>query len=90
MIYHFISPDPFQLVFIFCPIIAIILGIVFAQLRWKQVIAPLAGFLLPLLYITTDWNSFKVNLEAWFLWGILYAIIAYVAGWITNKRKHRT
>ncbi|MEK3914238.1 DUF2651 family protein [Paenibacillus sp. FSL H7-0331] len=82
MIYRFIDVNPFQLVFVICPLISIILGIVFAIMQQNKVIAPIIACLLPLLFTTVDLSTFKANLEAWFLWGVIYALIAYISGWV--------
>ncbi|WP_379320358.1 hypothetical protein [Paenibacillus puldeungensis] len=72
------NPDPFQMVFLFCPLLAVVIGAVSAFLRRGKIIAPIIAFLFPLLYITTDWNTFKMNWDAWLLWGVLYAVIAFL------------
>lgn len=77
MIYHLMNPDPFLMVFLFCPLLAVIIGAASAFLCKSRYIAPVIAFLLPLLYITTNWSTFIGNWGAWLLWGSMYAAIAY-------------
>ncbi|GIM44460.1 hypothetical protein DNHGIG_00090 [Collibacillus ludicampi] len=71
--------NPFILTLVFCPLISVLLGAWFAMMRKKKLIALVVSFVLPLLYITSDWNTFIANLGAWLLWGTLYALVAYLA-----------
>jgi hypothetical protein len=35
---------------------------------------------LPLLFITTNVETFIVNIDAWIFWGTIYGLIAYGTG----------
>lgn len=93
MIYRFMELDPLLLIFVICPLLSILLGGVLSWLDLDKKIAPITAFLFPLLYITSDWAAFKANLGAWILYGALYSLIAYVAGWVMSlikgKRHHK-
>ncbi|UHA74415.1 hypothetical protein [Paenibacillus sp. 481] len=88
IIYHFMNPNPFVLVIILCPFVSVVFGFILALLRTKAWIAPAISFLLPLIYVTTDWKAFSANIDAWMFWGIIYALIAYIAGHLVSKNQH--
>lgn len=84
MIYQFIEVNPFSLVLEICPLLSLILGLAFAVMRMHRIVAPILAFLLPLLFTTVDWRTFEANLDAWILWGVIYALIAYITGWVIS------
>lgn len=55
----------------------IIIPIVLIQFRVKIYWGLLIALLLPLLFIATDLTTIKVNLGAWALYGIVYALLTY-------------
>ncbi len=76
MLYRYSSVNPFLLTIGILPVIAVLLGISTIALE-KKYIAILISFLLPLLFITTNWETFIANLDAWIFWGVLYGAITY-------------
>lgn len=78
MIYNFVYINQFLLALIICPIIALAIGFVMARFNKSIKIALVISFLLPLIYTTGNWNVFVANLDAWFMWGILYVVAAYI------------
>ncbi|MMZ67972.1 hypothetical protein D1872_306140 [compost metagenome] len=51
-----------------------------ARFNKSTKVALVISFLLPLIYTTGNWNVFVANLDAWFMWGIMYVVAAYIGG----------
>lgn len=85
MIYNWFNPNPFILVVVVCPLVSLLTGAVLALFRCRKWMAPALAFLLPLLYITSDLVTFWANVDAWLMWGIVYAVLAYGMGWLVWK-----
>ncbi|WP_342554350.1 hypothetical protein [Paenibacillus sp. FSL R7-0652] len=72
--------NPLFIVFVLCPLIAVLIGVCWYTAAWcSRTIALGVSFLLPLLYITTDWMTFTANLGAWLMYGIMYGLITWAA-----------
>lgn len=74
--------DPFALVLVYMPICAFIIGMVSPFVFNKKYIGSLLSFFLPLLYTTTNWETFAANIDAWVLWGSLYALVAFLGTYL--------
>jgi len=85
MIYNWCNPNPFVLVIVICPLISLLMGAFLALFRCRKWLAPALAFLLPLLYITSDLATFQANVDAWLMWGIMYAFLAHGMGWLMWK-----
>jgi hypothetical protein len=79
MLYWYIDMNPFLLTMGIMPAIAVFLGISAIALK-KKYIAIVISFLLPLVFITTNRETFIANLDAWLFWGVLYGAITYGTG----------
>lgn len=79
MLYHYIYINPFLLTMGIMPAIAAVLGISIIISK-KKYLASAISFLLPLLFITTNVETFIVNIDAWIFWGTIYGFIAYGTG----------
>lgn len=79
MIYWlFENVNPIFVVFVLCPFIAIILGVCWYATKWcSRAIALGVSFCLPLLYITSNWETFTANLDAFFMYGVGYSLITW-------------
>lgn len=53
--------------------------------RKPKQVALILSFLLPLVYTTGNWAVFKANIDAWFLWGIVYVGLAFIAGKLADR-----
>jgi hypothetical protein len=73
--------NPLFLVFVLCPMLAVIMGgcwYVLKVSKWyTRAIALGVSFLLPLLYITSDWATFTANLDAWLMYGLGYSLVTW-------------
>lgn len=70
--------NPIFVVFVLCPLIALILGVCWYATKWRsRAIALGVSFFLPLLYITSDWGTFTANLDALFMYGVVYSLITW-------------
>lgn len=76
MLYRYIDMNPFLLTMGIMPAIAVFLGISAIVLK-KKYIAIVISFLLPLVFITTNRETFIANLDAWLFWGVLYGAITF-------------
>lgn len=78
LIYHFFpSLSPALIALVICPLAAWLMGMGAAWCHWRRGTL-LIVFLLPLIFITSDLETFLVNLDAWLLYGLLYVGLAYV------------
>ncbi|AJQ26661.1 hypothetical protein [Pelosinus fermentans] len=88
MLYRYIDMNPFLLTMGIMPAIAVFLGISAIVLK-KKYIAIVISFLLPLVFLTTNRETFIANLDAWLLWGVLYGAITYgtekLLAYVRNK-----
>lgn len=88
MIYLFFSDlNPLAVCLLICPLISIIVGYFSARFHLNLLVPIVVAFLLPLLFITIDLATFKANLDAWLLYGILYVFISYVIYKMVSKLK---
>ena len=58
---------PFALVTISIPLFAFCVGVLSVFFFHRLYLGMLLSFLLPLLYITTDWHTFGSDIDAWLL-----------------------
>ncbi|GIP24317.1 hypothetical protein J22TS3_45920 [Paenibacillus sp. J22TS3] len=79
MIYLWLSGlNPLIPTFIVSPLIAIVIGLLLARFGGKIYAGLGIALLLPLLFIASDLTTLKANLDAWALYGIVYAVLTYV------------
>ncbi|CAI6085177.1 hypothetical protein PAECIP112173_04548 [Paenibacillus sp. JJ-100] len=70
--------NPIFVVFVLCPLIALILGVCWYATKWcSKAIALGVSLLLPLLYIGSDWGTFIANLDAFFMYGVGYSLVTW-------------
>lgn len=70
--------NPLILVLLVCPILSIINGFICARFKINWYVCMIISFCLPLLFIANDINTFKVNIDAWLMYGIIYVLISLV------------
>ncbi|WP_371363752.1 hypothetical protein SRRS_46380 [Sporomusa rhizae] len=85
MLYNYIDVNPFMLVMGIMPAVSAIVGILVMIISKRIYLAPAIAFFLPLLFITTNRETFLANIDAWFLWGAIYGLIAYFVGKLMKK-----
>ncbi|MBR2564850.1 MAG: hypothetical protein IKE29_09520 [Paenibacillus sp.] len=74
----FENVNPIFVVFVLCPFIALLLGICWYATKYlSRAIALGISFLLPLLYIGSNWGTFIANLDALFMYGVVYSLITW-------------
>lgn len=78
MIYHLFFINQFLIALVICPIIAFIIGFLMSRFGKSKKVALIISFLLPLIYTTYDLPTFKANISAWFLWGLVYVGLAFI------------
>lgn len=71
--------NPLLPTLLLCPILAILIGVCFASFKGKIYLGLILAFLLPLIFIATNLETIAVNIDAWILYGFIYAIITFVA-----------
>lgn len=89
MIYHFVNINQVLLALVICPIIALGIGFLMAWFNKSSKAALIISFLLPLIYVTGNWTVFVANLDAWFMWGIMYVIAAFIGGKLAKMISRR-
>ncbi|WP_334077609.1 hypothetical protein [Paenibacillus sanfengchensis] len=62
---------------LFCPILAILIGACSARFHGKVYWGLVIALLLPLIFIAADLKTLKVNIDAWMIYGIVYAMITF-------------
>ncbi|MDQ0494586.1 hypothetical protein [Paenibacillus sp. 1-18] len=88
MIYWFFHQlNPLVPTLLICPLIAIIIGIICSFLHFRILLGVGIAIVLPLLFITTNIDTFKSNLDAWAMYGIIYALITYASFRITSRAR---
>lgn len=60
-----------------CPILAILIGACSARFRGVIYLGLIIALLLPLIFIAADLQTIKVNMDAWIIYGIVYALITF-------------
>ncbi|KNB69670.1 hypothetical protein ADS79_27865 [Brevibacillus reuszeri] len=80
--------NPFALVLLYIPILAFLIGLVCSYLFKKKYLGAVISFFLPLLFTTTSWDTFIVNIDAWVLWGCFYAFVACLGILIKKKTRY--
>ncbi|MNS64760.1 hypothetical protein D3C72_978990 [compost metagenome] len=63
--------------FIVCPILAILIGLLFTRFKRTVYIGLIISFFLPLLFIASNLNTLKANIDSWVLYGMVYALITF-------------
>lgn len=63
--------------FLICPILAILIGACSARFRGIIYLGLIIVLLLPLIFIATDFQTLKVNVDAWVIYGMVYALITF-------------
>lgn len=86
MIALFVS-SPFTAVFFFLPMVAILIGV--ALFKYKYVSLVLS-FFLPLLILIDesghfDMETFRVNIDAWFVYAVAYALLSFLSSSLLSK-----
>ncbi|AJE50311.1 hypothetical protein ACFQ5D_23345 [Paenibacillus farraposensis] len=71
--------NPLLPTFLLCPILAILIGVCFAYFKGNIYLGLILALLLPLIFIATNLETIAVNIDAWILYGFIYAIITFVA-----------
>ncbi|MFD3448252.1 hypothetical protein ACFDTO_27030 [Microbacteriaceae bacterium 4G12] len=79
--------SPFIAVFLFLPIVAILIGMVLFKYKY---IAIILSFLLPLLLFVDksgqfDMRTFKINIDAWLIYGAAYTVLSFLASFLLAK-----
>mgnify|MGYP001042582386 CR=1 FL=1 len=88
MIYWFFQQlNPLVPTLLICPLIAIIIGVICSFFHPRILLAIGIALVLPLLFITTNIATFKSNLDAWAMYGIMYALITYASFRITSRAR---
>ncbi|MGG0821825.1 hypothetical protein ABE099_03030 [Paenibacillus turicensis] len=78
MIYHLFFINQVLIALVICPIIALTIGFLMSKFNKSKKVAFVISFLLPLIYTTYDLPTFKANIGAWFLWGLMYVGFAFI------------
>ncbi|WP_440116549.1 hypothetical protein [Paenibacillus sp. QZ-Y1] len=77
--------NPLYAVFVLCPIIAVVLGACSYYREWLKVRVALGvSFMLPMLFIASDWSTLRENTDAWMIYGIGYGMVT----WVVNRLLH--
>ncbi len=88
MIYLFFNQlNPLVPTLLICPLIAIIIGVICSFFHSRVLLAIGIALVLPLLFIATSIATFKSNLDAWAMYGIMYALITYASFRITSRTR---
>ncbi|MNO98862.1 hypothetical protein D3C76_906210 [compost metagenome] len=77
--------NPLVPVLFICPLIAIVIGVIWALRRINVIWGICIAVMLPLLFTTQDMGTFKANLDAWALYGIIYSLITFAVIKVMNK-----
>lgn len=80
MVIYWLFPDlnPFLPSLLFCPMLAILIGVWFAFCTGNIYLPLSLALLLPLTFIATDWATVQANIDAWIVYGFIYAVITFV------------
>ena len=86
MIALFVS-SPFTAVFFFLPMVAILIGVVLFKYKY---IALILSFFLPLLILIDksghfDIETFRFNIDAWFIYAVIYALLSFLSASLLSK-----
>ena len=71
--------NPLVLVLVICPLLAVFFGTAAVWLRKKWFWGAIPAFLLPLLFIASDFETLQANWAAWILYGLMYVLLASTA-----------
>lgn len=69
--------SPFVPIFIICPLLSIMVALLCHWFRIKVMFGVCIALLLTLLFIANKISTLKANLDAWVLYGVIYALITY-------------
>lgn len=69
--------NPLVPVFIVCPLLSIMIALLCRWLRIKVIFGVFIAFLLPLLFIFNNLTTLKGNIDAWAIYGVIYALITF-------------
>lgn len=75
--------------FVICPLMAVLIGLLCARFRVNIFAGAFATLLLPLLFIANNRKTLLGNGDAWLLYGIIYALLAFIAFKAAGARRHK-